>query len=208
MALPPEDITMLNTAQYHPIVEIPDGQTVRPVTLCIRQGGEQATVVGSLPGYMLERVDVRWVKRDVVCMEGTESQCCLCPSANHSVVRPFLCPTDSFRPAGQSWLEDEGVEGVVGGGIWVVTVTWLQERGERWKNNARSREEGGSSDITEGGECEWVAAAAAAAEALCRLEAVCRHHHKSFLQVQAQVKSVCFGRSTVCCMPSGLLRTA
>ena len=42
---------------------------------------------------------------------------------------------------------------------------------------------GGSSEITEGGKHERVAAAAAAAEAHCRLEAVCRHHHKSFLQV-------------------------
>lgn len=100
---------------------------MRPVTSLYQTRGERATVVGSLSGYMSEYVDVGWVKRDVVCVESTESQCCLCPSANHSVVRPFLCPTIHFDLQVKAGWRIGGW----GGGIWVVTVTWLQERGER-----------------------------------------------------------------------------
>lgn len=75
----------------------------------------------------------------------------------------------------------------MGGGRYLGSDRDLAPRKRRKvKEQCVVKRGGGSSEITEGGRYERVAAAAA--EAHCRLEAVCRHHHKS-KKVQVQVKS-------------------
>lgn len=79
--------------------------TVRSETLCRRQRRD-GTLFSS--GYMLENVDVGWVKR--MMSARVAPSVCAASAPAHSRVSPFLCLTDSCLPAGQSdgWGGGEG----------------------------------------------------------------------------------------------------
>lgn len=100
LAYPPEHITVLNPTQYDSILEIPIDQ------LGGREGGGagRGPVISFSSGYMLENVEVRWVKR----MMAARAARCVCVASaplpsTHTSVWFCLYSTDSRLAAGKHY---------------------------------------------------------------------------------------------------------
>ena len=113
--------------------------------LYVAAKGGGGTVVGSLSGYMFEYMDVRWVKRDVVCVESRVRVGAASAPVPTTALSDHFCvqlihfnlqAKAGWRLGGGGGGSGHGLAprkggGGGGGGGSLVTMAWLQERGER-----------------------------------------------------------------------------